>query len=185
MGWGDPPHEGYQARLLRDGRMVGEWSAETDRESTGHVVVVCTCGWQGGRYRDDGLNAEGQRWWPDLDAGAESDAAFTEWRQRHMAPLVDPDPSSVLVLGTDAGGLRHFLAGQSVHAGTALELRLPDERWVVIRYEWNWDPAVRPLAYLALGGRGEEMGYAPVVEFSLPERAELRWPAEPMGRRLL
>jgi hypothetical protein len=71
-----------------------------------------------------------------------------------------------------------------VHAGTALELRLPDDRWVVIRYEWNWDTAARPRAYLALGGRGERLGYAPNVEFPLPERAELRWPAEPMGRRL-
>jgi hypothetical protein len=40
MGWGDAPHEGYQARLQRDGRMVGEWSAETDRESTGYLAVL-------------------------------------------------------------------------------------------------------------------------------------------------
>ena len=185
MGWGDPPHEGYEARLLRDGRLLSEWSAETSRESTGHVVVCCSCGWQGGRYRDEGLNAEGRRWWPDLDAEAESDAAYRDWWANHMAPMVEPDPASVLVLGGDAGGLRHFLAGQPVHAGTYLELRLPDERWVVVRYEWNWQAGVRPRAYLALGGRGEGLGYAPVVEFSLPENAELRWPAEPLGRRLL
>jgi hypothetical protein len=137
MGWGDPPREGYQARLLRGGRLVSGWSAETDYDSTGYVVVACTCGWRGGRYRDPGLNAEGMRWWPDLDAGANSDAAFKECRQEHMAPLVDPDPASVLVLGSDAGGLRHFLAGEPVHAGTYLELRLPDDRWVVVRYEWN------------------------------------------------
>jgi len=184
MGWGDPPHEGYEARLLRDGRLVGVSSAETNRESTGYVRVVCTCGWQGGRYRDPGLNPDGQRWWPDLDAEAESDAAFEQWRQEHMAPLVDPDPDSILTLGSDAGGLRHFLAGQPVHTGTYLELRLPDDRWVLIRYEWNWDPAARPRAYLALGGRGEALGYAPMVEFTLPERAELRWPAAAMGGRL-
>jgi hypothetical protein len=185
MGWGDPPHEGHEARLLRDGRMVGEWSAETNRESTGLAVVLCSCGWRGDEvYRDAGLNADGERWWPDLDASAESDAAFKEWRFEHMAPLVDPDPDSVLLLGTDAGGLRHFLAGQPVHAGTALELRLPDDRWILVRYEWSWDTAVRPRAYLALGGRGEALGYAELVAFPLPERAELRWPAEPMGRRL-
>jgi hypothetical protein len=99
-------------------------------------------------------------------------------------PLVDPDPSSILVLGADAGGPRHFLAGQPVHAGTALELRLPGDRWIVVRYEWSWDVAARPRAYLALGGRGERLGYAEQVEFSIPERAELRWPAEPRGRRL-
>lgn len=184
MGWGSPPHEGYEARLLRDGRLTSEWSAETSRESTGYVVVICSCGWQGGRYRDEGLNAEGRRWWPDLDAEAESDAAYRDWWSNHMAPMVEPDPGSVLVLGTDAGGPRHFLAGRPVHAGTFLELRLPDDRWVVVRYEWNWDPSVRPRAYVALGGRGEALGYAPVVEFSLPEKAELRWPAEPGGRLL-
>jgi hypothetical protein len=185
MGWGNPPHEGYEARVLRDGRLISEWSAETNRESTGHVLVCCSCGWRGGRYRDSGLNAKGKRWWPDLDADAEMWAAFDEWRQEHLAPLVDPDPDSVLVLGEDAGDLRHFLADRPVHAGTYLELRLPDDRWVVVRYEWNWDTNVRPRAHLALGGRGEALGYVPVVEFSLPENAEVRWPAEPLGRRLL
>jgi len=116
---------------------------------------------------------------------AESWAAYDEWRQEHMASLVDPDPDSVLVLGQDAGGPRHFLAGRPVHAGTYLELRLADDRWVVIRYEWSWEPEQRPRAYLALGGRGEAMGYTPEVVFSLPEKAGLRWPGEPLGMRLL
>ena len=185
MGWGSPPHEGYEARLLRDGRMVSEWSAETNRESTGYLAVLCSCGWRGdGLYRDYGLNAEGNQWWPDLNAEAQDQATFDEWWQRHMAPMVDPHPDSVLVLGQDDGGLRHFLAGRPVHAGTHLELRLPDERWIGVRYEWNWEPGDRPRAYLALGGRGEALGYAPLVEFALPVNAELRWPAEPVGRRL-
>ena len=185
MGWGSPPHEGYEARLLRDGRMVGVWSAETNRESTGYLAVLCSCGWRGdGLYHDWGAKPDGGRWWPDLDSEAQDQAMHDEWWNRHMASMVDPDPANLLALGSDAGGLRHFLASQPVHAGTYLELRLPDDRWVVIRYEWNWDVAARPRAYLALGGRGEDLGYAPVVEFSLPVNAELRWPAEPMGRRL-
>src|SRR6266536_3548070 len=39
MGWGDPPHEGYEARVLRDGRLTSEWRRETNRESTGYLVV--------------------------------------------------------------------------------------------------------------------------------------------------
>jgi hypothetical protein len=183
MGWGSPPHEGYEARILRDGQLVSVWSPETNRESTGYLAVLCSCGWRGdGVYRDWGSRADGERWWPHLDS--EETAMHNEWWQRHMAPLVDPHPDSVLVLSSDAGGLCHFLAGQPVHAGTALELRLPEDRWVVVRYEWTWDLAERPRAHLALGGRGEALGYAELVAFALPERAELRWPAEPAARRL-
>lgn len=183
MGWGDPPHEGYVARVLRDGRLTGVWSAETNRESTGWGGLVCTCGWRGGRYRAFGVDAEGRRWWPeatDADMEAEDDAAYREWRQDHMAPLIDPLPENRLVLGNDAGGRRHFLAGRPVHAGTGLELRLLDGVWVRIRYEWNWDPKRRPDAYLGLGGPGEAIGpeWTPApVSFPLPELAELRWPA--------
>jgi hypothetical protein len=184
MGWGDPPHEGYGARVLRDGRLTGEWSAETNRESTGYVIASCGCGWRGGRYKDEGLDAQGRRWWPDLDAEAEDQAAHDEWWHRHMAPMVDPDPARLLVLGRDSGGMRHFLANQPVHAGTGLELRLADDVWVRVRYEWSYMAAEPPRAYLALGGRGEELGYEPgPVSFLLPTRAELRWPAgEGRGR---
>ncbi len=49
--------------------------------------------------------------------------------------------------------------------------------WVRVRYEWSWDPAKSPTAYLAVGGRGEELGCEPApVAFPMPERAELRWP---------
>ncbi len=157
MGWGNPPHEGYTARLLRDGRLTGEWSSETNRQSTGHMVVSCSCGWRGSRYKDTGRDAAGRPWWPTEDSWADEERAHEEWWSRHMAPMVDPDPDRVLVLGRDSGGMRHFLAGQPVHAGTALELR--------------------PDAYLALGGRGEQLGYLPgPVSFPLPEKAELRWP---------
>ena len=177
MGWGDEPHEGYTARLLRDGQLVGVWSAETDRESTGYTVVCCSCGWRGGRYKDWGIGPDG-RWWSDRDkVDADDQAAHDEWWHRHMAPMVEPDPDRLLVLGTDLGGMRHFLAGRPVHAGTVLEMRLLDDVWVRVRYEWNWSAAVPPRGYLSLGGRGEDLGYAPgPVSFPLPESAELRWP---------
>lgn len=176
MGWGEPPHEGFTARLLRDGRLTSEWSQRTGQESSGFVVVCCTCGWHGGRYRDSGRDAAGRRWWPDLDGDAEEQAAHDEWWHRHLAPLVEPSPDRLLVLGRDAGGMRHFLAGRPVHAGTALELRLLDDAWVRVRYEWNWDAAMAPRAYIALGGRGEALGYtAGPASFPLPEAAELRW----------
>jgi hypothetical protein len=176
MGWGDEPHEGHTARLLRDGRLRAVWSAETNNESTGYVVVSCSCGWRGGRYKDDG-SGPGGRWWPDLDAEAEDQAAHDEWWHRHMAPMVEPDPDRLLVLSTDLGGMRHFLAGRPVHAGTVLEMRLLDDVWVRVRYEWSWSAAVPPRGYLALGGRGEDLGYTPgSVCFPLPETAELRWP---------
>ncbi len=92
---------------------------------------------------------------------------------------MEPDPARILGLGRDAGGLRHFLDRRPVHAGTVLELRLLDDVWVRVRYEWNWDVDQLPRAYLALGGRGEELGYTPgSVSFPLPATAELRWPEE-------
>jgi hypothetical protein len=176
MGWGDEPHEGYTARLLRDGQLRAVWCAETATTATGYVVVCCSCGWRGGRYRDEVLDAEGRKFWPDLDAEDEDRAAHDDWWHRHMAPMVEPDPDRLLVLGRDAGGMRHFLAGRPVHAGTVLELRLLDDVWVRMRYEWK-DPGNPPRAYLALGGRGEDLGYTPGSPcFPLPEAAELRWP---------
>src|SRR5258708_4773302 len=124
MGWGEAPHEGYTARLLRDGTLEAMWSAETARSATGHIVVCCSCGWRGGRYRDWGRDAEGRQWWPGLDTAVEDQAAHDDWWHRHMAPMVESDPERLLVLSSDSGGMRHFLAGCPVHAGTVLELRL-------------------------------------------------------------
>jgi hypothetical protein len=163
--------------MLRDGRLTSEWSLETNRESTGHLVVCCSCGWRGGRYRDFGLDAGGARWWPSEQSEVEEQAAHDDWWHRHMAPMVDSDPDRMLVLSRDSGGMRHYLAGRPVHAGTVLELRLVDDVWVRVRYEWSWDAAVPPRAHLALGSRGEALGYAPTsASFPLPEAAELRWP---------
>lgn len=94
-----------------------------------------------------------------------------------MAPLVDPTPDRVQVLAEDRGGARHFPAGRAVHAGSVLELRLADDLWVMVRYEWSWDGR-HPRVYLALGRCGGRVGpsWTPdPVSFEIPERAELRW----------
>ena len=183
MGWGDPPHEGYTARRLTpdaatrnkypdddDSRWTAAWSNET--RGTEGWAARCSCGWRSGRFYP---NTD-----PALDAVPDQvdQRMHAEWRDTHMAPLVDPEPNRVLVLAEDAGGRRHFLAGKPVNAGSSLELRLADDLWVPVRYEWNWNDA-RPRAYLALGGRGETIGpeWAPEpVSFAIPDRAELRWP---------
>lgn len=74
-----------------------------------------------------------------------------------------------LVLGTDAGGLRHFVDGQPVHAGYVLEVELEDGTWVQMRYEWNFTRDAPPVFYLALAGPA-------VAKVTLPESARLRWP---------
>lgn len=40
-----------------------------------------------------------------------------------------------LTLGRDGGGPRHFLDGQPVHAGAALDLLMPSGKWLPVRYE--------------------------------------------------
>lgn len=183
MGWGDPPHEGYGARKLTpeaatrnawpdqgDVSWTSTWTGET--RGTEGWQARCSCGWRSGVFhpnpRTDGV---------DVAPEALEERMYTEWRDTHMAPMVDPDPDHVLVLAEDGGGRRHFLAGRPVHAGAGLELRLRDDVWVRIRYEWSWRADEAPRGYLALGGRGEALGWEPeAVEFKLPERAELRWP---------
>lgn len=185
MGWGDPPHEGYTARRLTvqaaahnqypeqgDTRWTSAYSYDT-RETEGWQSR-CSCGWHSDRFH---LNDDPERASEPDDVGQR---IWAEWRDTHMAPLVDPHPDDMLVLAADAGGSRHFLAGHAVHAGATLELRLADDRWVPVRYEWGWDSR-RPRAYLALGGRGESVGQSwtpEPVSFEIPEGAELRWPIE-------
>lgn len=80
-----------------------------------------------------------------------------------------------------ASGLRHYLAGRPVHAGDALELLLPGERWIAGRYEWTFTADRQPMFYFPAGGAWEQAGrdaVAPVVSASLPAGAVLRWPED-------
>lgn len=93
-------------------------------------------------------------------------------------PLLGYEPHTQLIEASDAGGRRHFLDGRPVHAGTTLELLMPDGHWLSGRYEWNFVAGEAPTLDLALGGPAEaqRQGEVPVVSFPLPARAVLRWP---------
>lgn len=74
-----------------------------------------------------------------------------------------------LVLGEDAGGRRHFLAGRPVRAGAGLCL-LTRYGWMQGRYEWSYDE--RPPRFYHTLPHGER------VEMELPYGARLAWPAD-------
>jgi len=84
----------------------------------------------------------------------------------------------VLELRDEGGGrLRHYLAGEPVHAGDLLEIRREDgQGWQRVRYEWN------PRA-------GEERPFFHRSEtdiFPLPlSGARFRWPPSGLGRHRL
>lgn len=84
----------------------------------------------------------------------------------------------LLTLSEDGGGRRWFLFGEPVHAGTALELRLAGDRWVLGRFETGNGTRL-PHFYLRLwNARENEEDYcgAPQVSFEIPSGAVLRWP---------
>jgi hypothetical protein len=93
-----------------------------------------------------------------------------------------------LELREEPGGLRHYLAGEAIHAGEILELLLPDGAWLEGRYEWDFRQDVRPLFFTALGGDWERdpARYEPLqAPMRIPELATLRWPKrDAFGKRL-
>jgi len=64
-----------------------------------------------------------------------------------------------LELRQDAGGLRHFLDDEPVHAGDLVELRFSGGPGLPGRYEWSFDREERPGLVVSLetleGGRVE------------------------------
>jgi len=92
-----------------------------------------------------------------------------------------------LELRQEAGGPRHYLTDEPIHAGDLLEILLPDGVWLGGRYEWDFRNGGRPLFYFALGGEWEHtQGHEPLqVATRIPETATLRWPRRgPSGDRL-
>jgi hypothetical protein len=180
MGWGNEPHEGY-AEQQRD---TGEWTNGSWRGGWGDAVAeraACSCGWRGTVVHSLAPSPDlDSPAWPSHEAELErvDELIYAEWRVEHYAPLLGYDPSQTLILGRDDGGQRHFLDGQPVHAGTLLELLLPDGRWQPIGYEWGWSVDEPPTATMRLGAPAgaEQLGDQPSVTFDLPAEAVLRWP---------
>lgn len=92
-----------------------------------------------------------------------------------------------LELVREPSGLRHYLHGRPVHAGTGLELRLAGA-WVRVRYEWSFREGEPVLLYLPLGGAWEltppwerdELFFSPEARLEVRDLARpvFRWPAE-------
>lgn len=92
-----------------------------------------------------------------------------------VVPL--PDQKHNLVLGQDAGGHRFYLDDRPVHAGTALELLVGPDTWMLGRFETVWTTAggVLPIFCIVLPSRpGWFEGCA--ADIRLPPSACLRWP---------
>ena len=188
MGWGTDEHEGY----ADDKRADGTWSGPTHRSSDPPAVArraQCSCGWHSEREhpiaprpaavpRNEHGDAHGPAWDSWIAAlEAADEACYDDWDAEHFQPMLGYEPHQHLVLGRSDGGQRHYLDGRPVHAGAGLELLLADGQWLPVRYEWSWDDKA-PRAYAALGAPAEaaRQELHPLVEFSLPARAILRWP---------
>ena len=84
-----------------------------------------------------------------------------------------------LVRGTDAGGTRYFLAGRPIHAGDALDLRLPGNHlgpvWAPVRFEVELHASgqLQPVLYLYLGHQWEQRFRAVEAAAVAAARSEL------------
>jgi hypothetical protein len=92
-------------------------------------------------------------WIAELEAA--NDACWDDWRVGHFDPLLGYEPHTQLIEAADAGGRRHYLDGRPVHAGTTLELLLPDGDWLTGHYEWGYVAGEAPTLHVALGGPRE------------------------------
>lgn len=80
--------------------------------------------------------------------------------------------------GIDAGGRRFYLDGRPVHCGDALELRLPGEVWVAVRFETTFPSELRdagpdamvPVLHLYLGHQWESRFVAVPTRVPDPDR---------------
>lgn len=99
----------------------------------------------------------------------ELSAKLAEAEARAASFLGSDHRGDRLVLGQDAGGRRHFLAGRPVRAGSGLCL-LTRHGWIEGRYEWSFGD--RPPRLYHTLPHGEQ------VEMELPPSARLAWPAD-------
>ena len=189
MGWGTGEHEGWSDEKRAD----GTWSGPTHRGDDPPAVArraQCSCGWHAEREHpvpDRPVDVEhderGLPHGPAYDTWIKAledadEKCWQDWDAEHFQPLLGYEPHQHLVLGRSEGGQRHFLDGLPVHAGASLQLLLADGNWLTVRYEWSWDDDRLPTAHAALGAppEAQRQELHPIVEFTLPPRAILRWP---------
>jgi hypothetical protein len=211
-----PGHEGYLIGLEPAPQDPGTWRElryPDDKDRTLPSVemfqVGCDCGWRSPRFRaplgtswapfflelpypyDDSLRSVAAELWGQHYRMPDALAARAEQRvPRAPAPTTSRDKDDRrggrLELAEDAGGPRHFLLGEAVHAGTGLELLLADGRWIPGRYEFTrHDDDLRPLFYADLplataapdwAGADADAAVHPEACIELPAAARLRWP---------
>jgi hypothetical protein len=180
MGWGNEPHEGFDDARRAD----GTWTGGTSRGPADAPVAkqaVCSCGWRSERVHEIGPRSElpgpAREAWFEL-AELAGEQCHEDWLAEHYEPLLGYEPHTMLIEGESPGGRRHFLDGRPVHAGTGLDLLLPDGRWQRVRYKWGFASEQTPRVYMQLGGpaAAERLDAAPQVSFDLRPRAVLRWP---------
>jgi len=196
MGWGTGEHEGWADHKWPDGHWSGPVYRGGDPDAIAYQAV-CECGWRSEREhpvaprpadvpRDERGLSYGPAWdaWLETLEAAEN-ACWEDWNAEHFESLLGYEPHEQLILGRDQGGERHFLDGRAVPAGTTLELLAGDGHWLTIRYEWSWARDELPTAHFALGGPpgAQRQDALPIITFSLPPRAVLRWPARSSARR--
>ena len=189
MGWGTEPHEGWADQKYPDGRWNGGTTRPGDPEPVS-TQAACSCGWRSEREhplpsRPENIprDERGVSYGPDYEAWSAElvrleDVCWEEWRVEHFEPLLGYEPHTQLILGSSDGGQRHYLNGRPVHAGTSLELLMPDGSWLRIRYEWGFSEQHPPRAYAAIGmpQAAEKIQEPSLIEFELPRDAILRWP---------
>ena len=76
----------------------------------------------------------------------------------------------------DGGRTAHFLDGEPLHPGDAVELLLPGDRWLAGVYEWSGHEIRWPALRFALGGSGPAYALenARTAVVALPPDAVLR-----------
>jgi len=190
VGWGTAEHESFADEKRPDGLWPGGTSRRPGDPEAIAYQAACSCGWRSEREhplptrptdvpRDEQGSSYGPAWDGWIAAlEAAGDACWEDWRAEHFDPLLGYEPHTQLIEAADAGGRRHFLDGRPVHAGTTLELLLADGHWMTGRYEWSFAAGEPPTLHVMLGGpaEAERQGELPVVSFTVPPRAVLRWP---------
>ncbi len=96
------------------------------------------------------------------------------------------EPDTQLIPQPDDDAPRFCLSGRPVNAGDFLQLHTAEGHWLLIRIDYEHRDGNPPVAVgclsLAVPFAARELLDAPEVQFPLPPRAILRWPARASHR---